>query len=161
MYLYVAEKSSNFSEICKFPNTPSAICHITSLVDFLHITTSHFPWGKNGDCHFRTTMHTAIPNAPLCLDLGRIGPCATQDLMISKLWGYSCWDVILSLTSMSWIFALTLSQVFFLVLDFCLDIILSVLFMLNFELDIDLLSWILALTLSQVWILALTLTHCS
>ena len=45
-------------------------------------------------------LYTALPNAPLCLDLGRIGPCATQDLMISKLWGYGCWDIVLSLTSM-------------------------------------------------------------
>ena len=39
-------------------------------------------------------LHAALPNAPLCLDLGRIGLCATQDLMISKLWGYgSTWKL--------------------------------------------------------------------
>jgi hypothetical protein len=33
--------------------------------------------------------HAASQNAPLCLDLGRIGLCATRDLMISKPQAYS------------------------------------------------------------------------
>src|ERR1700679_377844 len=46
-YLYATEKGSNFSELYKCPDTIwTTICQFAPVVDFLHIATSHFPWGK-------------------------------------------------------------------------------------------------------------------